>query len=164
MSLVLIAVAEAANRWYDFQNPRTVMGLLFKYFSAESDGQAAGGVERGPDRSVFDVVDLPDLDSHTMLAAVEHFLTGRDEDEIADGPRFYQVLADHGGAAITTVTDELQRALVDSSDERLAEVAAAMEDYAGFKTELLAGLLVDLAALARRATAGGRRVYCWTSL
>ncbi|HET8662244.1 MAG TPA: hypothetical protein VFM55_25085 [Micromonosporaceae bacterium] len=61
------------------------MGLLYEYFCAPSDQKAATALDHRPDRSAFDVVDLPDIDPTTVLAVVEQLLTGRDEDDIAEG-------------------------------------------------------------------------------
>jgi hypothetical protein len=143
------------------------MGLLHEYFAAPSDRAAASVVDDSPKGSAYEAVDLPDIDPTTMLAAIEHELTGRDEDDIADGPRYGDVVAESDGAWVVTVTDELQRAIADASDDRLAHVAESLtadEEYADFQPELLAGLLGDLAGLSRRATASGMRVYCWQSL
>ncbi|HET8657989.1 MAG TPA: hypothetical protein VFM55_03220, partial [Micromonosporaceae bacterium] len=83
------------------------------------------------------------------------------------GPRFGDVLAERDGAWVVTVTDELQSAIATSGDDQLANVAASVaadEEYADTEPELLAGLLAELAALARRATAKDMRLYCWMSL
>jgi len=66
---------------------------------------------------------------------------------------------------VVTLTDELQTALADADGARLASVAVPWshtEEFFGQgDPQILAGLLHELAELARRARNRGERLYCW---
>jgi hypothetical protein len=144
------------------------MGLLCDYFLASSDEIAAAVVESGPGRVVppLAVVDGCGVEPTVQLGTLEELLTGRSYDEIAareDEPLV--AVLDDGERVVERLPDELVTALAAASDERLAEVAvpwSQTEEFWGQSSpDALTGLLCELAALARSATDGGQRLYCW---
>jgi hypothetical protein len=83
------------------------------------------------------------------------------------GPRAGHTLASHdrGERLVVTLTDELQAALADADDTQLASVAvpwSQTEEFFGQgDPQILAGLLHELAELARGARTKDQRMYCW---
>ena len=137
------------------------VGLLIEYFAAPSDSAATRLLDRGPGD---DGIQTPDLDPAVVLATLESTLTGVDEDIILDNPRLADAIAESGGSAIYTVTDELRDALAGATGDQLsaaAEVLAELEELDGADPETLGGLLEDLAELARGATEDEQHLYCW---
>jgi hypothetical protein len=118
----------------------------------------------------FDTVSVKGIDPLVQLGTLEALLTGRDYDQIVAGPRAGQALAtqDGGERLVVTVTDELQTALADADDARLASVAVPWSQTDEFfgqgDPQVLARLLHELAELARRARSRDERVYCWICL
>jgi len=153
------------------------MGVLFDYFSAESDETAAstidllggpGAQQAGtPDDVPFDTVSVKGIDPVVQLGTLEALLTGRDYGQIVAGPRAGNSLAvrDGGERVVVTLTDELQDALADSNDGQLTSVAVPWSQTEEFwgrgDPQVLTSLLHELAGLARRARSKGQRLYCW---
>ncbi|MFB6724966.1 hypothetical protein ACFCV3_32615 [Kribbella sp. NPDC056345] len=140
------------------------MGVLFDYFAAKSDAEAAAVIDRvvGPDSLL-----LKGIDPVVQLGTLEELLTNRPYDEVADDPRSGHVVAvrDHGARLVSTLTDSLATALAQASREDLERVAVPWsqteEFWGSADPEILADVLTDLADLARRAEANGERLYCW---
>jgi hypothetical protein len=134
------------------------MGVLYEYFSASSDEVAATAINRigGPSAPSKDTPPLPAFDTfrtkvidpNVTLGNLEARLTGRDDEEIDQGPRAGKPLAveDDGALMVVTLTDELQTALADADPEGLGP------------------WLGELAKLARRARNRGERLYCWVCI
>jgi hypothetical protein len=107
------------------------------------------------------------VDPVVQMGTFEELLTGRPYDDIVEDPRSGHVVADRDGGQrlVVTLNDALTAALVAASDERLAEVAVPWVETEEFwgdgDAQLAAEFLRDVAALARRATADGQRLYCW---
>jgi hypothetical protein len=158
------------------------MGVLFDYFSADSDESAASAVSLPggpggpsgtdapadlPGETPFDTVHTKGVDPLVQLGTLEALLTERDYAQIVTGPRAGRPLAiqDRGERLVVTLTDELQAALADAEEAVLASVAepwARTEEFSGQgDPQLLTGLLQGLAELARRARAKNERMYCW---
>jgi hypothetical protein len=152
------------------------MGVLTDYFSASSDKEAASAIDRlgGPSqpstdpsaKAPFDTVQAKNLDPVVVLGTLEALLTGRDYQDIVKGPHAGRLLAgqDDYHLLVLTVTDGIQAALAAASDDELAEVAvpwSQTEELKGAEPENLAGLLQELAGLARRAADRNERLYCW---
>jgi hypothetical protein len=165
------------------------MGVMFGYFSAVGDQAAASAIalpggpgappprpQRGwrrgrqanaPAVVPFDTVSVRGIDPLVQLGTLEALLTGSGYDQIVTGARAGQVLATQGGGErlVVTLTDELQTALADADDARLASVAVPWSQTDEFfgqgDPQILAGLLHELAELARRARSRHERVYCW---
>jgi hypothetical protein len=178
------------------------MGVLFDYFAAKSDEEAAtvidrvggpgtqavtvppsAGAKRGsfarkrstagtsfgtdPGLVVYDTVSVKGIDPVVQLGTLEELLTGRSYDEIANDPRSGHAVEtrDGGERVVCTITDSLMTALAQASGEalqRIAEPWSQTEEFWGAADpDELAEILGDLAGLARRAQANGRRLYCW---
>jgi hypothetical protein len=153
------------------------MGVLFDYFAAASDEQAASAIDRvggpgaetAPDASAqaFDTVSVKGIDPVVQMGRLEELLTGRPYDEIAAERRSGQPLAirDGGERVVLALADSLTNALAEASPERLAEVAAPWsrteEFWGSADPDMLTELLRDLAGLAGRAHASNQRLYCW---
>ena len=165
------------------------MGVLFDYFSAATDTEAATAIRlpggpgqpppsepsrRGwmPGRRVaalpeFDTALLYDIDPVVQMGTLEAQLTGRDYDAITTGPRSGHMVAsaDGGQPFVIAITDELKDALASATDDQLRSAArpwSQTEEFFGQgDPDILAGALRELAELARRANASNRRLYCW---
>jgi hypothetical protein len=166
------------------------MGILYDYFSADSDEQAGATIDRlggpgsqsvlvsapeapeaewvdDPALRIFDTVAVKGIDPAVQLGTLEEFLTGRSYDKIQADPRSGHLLAlrDEGQGAVVTLTDSLLDALVKASREQLAEVAvpwSQTEEFWGHGDPVfLTDVLNDLAGLARRAQQQDHRLYCW---
>ncbi len=159
----------------------TGLDVICDYFSAPSDDAAASTIDRagGPGASPsapsqpvedqpFDTVSTDGIDPVVMVATLEALVTGRDYEQVVVGPRWGHPLADRGEGErmVITVTDELQAALADADDGRLASVAvpwSQTDELQGHgDPHSLATLLHDMAELARRARRKHERMYCWT--
>lgn len=144
------------------------MGFLSDYFSAPSDEAAARAVGIDVDlrEPPYDVLQMKNLIPDYHLVPVEAFLTGRSAEAVKENPRNGHLLAqveDHQ-VVVVTLSDELTASLASASSERLAAAAeswSGFEDFQGTNTSGLLGFLVDLADLARRATARNERLYCY---
>jgi hypothetical protein len=154
------------------------MSVLFDYFAAESDEEAAAVIDRvggpgsqaltvTPSTVAYDTVSVKGVDPVVQLGTLEELLTGRSYDEIAEDPRSGHLVGtrDGGERVVCTITDSLMAALAQASSEalqRIAEPWSQTEEFWGTADpEGLAEILGDLAGLARRAQANGRRLYCW---
>ena len=161
------------------------MAVLFDYFVAPSDSDAAATIDRigGPGTAVparpglfgrrsnvgqaaYRTVSAG-IDPVVQAGTLEEILTGRHYDELESNPKWGKSLAirNEGEQLVLTVTDTLIAALADASDDRLAEVAipwSQTEEFWGAGDPLiLAKLLRDLAELARAARDDRQFVYCW---
>jgi hypothetical protein len=155
----------------------STMGVLFDYFAAASDQAAASAISLlgGPGAPPaspaagppFDTVPAKGIDPLVQLGTLEALLTGRDYERIVTGPRAGHALAtqDGGQRLVVTLTDELQAALAEASDARLASVAvpwSQTEEFFGQgDPQILTSGLHELAELARRARTKDERLYCW---
>lgn len=146
------------------------MGVLFTYFSADSDEQAASVIdlEQGPASSpdVRDTVPLKGIEPVVQMGTLEELLTGRPYDEVTEDPRWADAVAVRrdGELLVLTLTDGLTSALAGASESELAVAArgwARTEELDGSDPSLLGHILTDLSGLAQSAAAGQRRLYCW---
>jgi hypothetical protein len=150
----------------------TRVGVLFHYFAASSDEVAAGVIDllggpvTGAGRS-FDTVSGNGIDPVVQMGTLEALLTGREFDEIVRGRGAGTVVVsrDGGQRLVVTLTGELQSALSQADDARLAAIAVPWsqtdELFGQGDPDALAALLGELAGLARRATTRGEHLYCW---
>lgn len=147
------------------------MGVVYDYFTAASDEEAAAAINdlRAPSGGRELVADTG-IDPAVQLGTLEELLTGRSYDSIEEDPRNGDVLADRDGGEILilTVTDALLEALAEATPDTLREVSVPWsqteEFWGAVEPEELAETLTDLASLARSARERGRRVYCWASV
>jgi hypothetical protein len=147
------------------------MGVLYDYFSAPNDEEAAKvlTVEGGPGApdSGYDAVALKGIDPVVQLGTLESLLTATPYDDVIDDPRSGSMLAagEDYEQFVVTLTGSLVAALAAAGDAGLAQVAAPWsqtDEFGGHVSpEELTPALRDLAALARRAESSGALVYCW---
>lgn len=149
------------------------MSVIYDYFSAASDQEALKvlDVDGGPTAADagFDAGTLGGIDPVVQLGTLEALLTDTPYDEVTDDSRAGHNLAmsDDYDRIVITVTDALVAALAAADEVRLAEVAepwSQTEELEGADPAQLAAFARDLAALARRATASGHRLYCWACI
>jgi hypothetical protein len=138
------------------------MGVLFDYFSAPSDEEAATVINRGPS-SVFDTFQTKGIDPIVMLGRLEALLTGREYLDVTHGKTV--AVEDDGERVVKALTDSISAALADADNDRLAAVAvpwSRIEEFWGHgDPKALASWLSELAALSRRARERSERLYCW---
>lgn len=154
------------------------MGVLTDYFSAPSDEVAAtaAGMIGGPGmeaggpsaRPPFDTVQFKGIDPVTNLGTLESILTGVDYHDIAD-PDHGRLVAqrDDDGPWVIAVSSALQAALATASSDQLTRADVSWtqtEEFRWAAPQSLLWVIEELAGLARRATARGERLYCWTCL
>lgn len=152
------------------------MGVLFDYFAAKSDAEAAavidrvggpGSSETDPDLVVYDTLSVQGIEPVVQLGTLEELLTNRPYDEVADNPRNGHAVAVRGNGErlVLTITDSLATALAQATDEDLQRIAVPWsqteEFWGAADPDVLGSVLIDLADLARRADANGNRLYCW---
>ncbi|WP_437097432.1 hypothetical protein [Streptomyces sp. enrichment culture] len=112
----------------------------------------------------FHVVATKGFDSTTDLGAIERILTGVDFDEFLARPRTSHVVAERDGGErlVLTISDELQCVLARVEASELTAAARLwVEEQGSGDTDVLGGLLHELAELARGAQRRGERLYCW---
>jgi hypothetical protein len=149
-----------------------VMGALCDYFSASSDEAAVAMLETpggpaaapSPGRSVLE---LKNIEPIVNMQTLEELLTVRSTDEVTRNPRQGNILeVDPEGAAVVSITVELQQALATSDADTLRAVAqrwAETDELIGSDPNDLTDVLLELAQLARDALARGHTLYCWLS-
>ncbi|MFI5936209.1 hypothetical protein [Actinoplanes sp. NPDC051494] len=140
------------------------------YFAAPDDRAALAGLESGPEAADLPTVPSKNLDPVVVAGTLESLLTGRSYEEVIESPRQGDLVSDAMESPeqhIVSVTDRLRDALATADDARLAEVAALWsrtEELDGADAGSLTDFLVDLAALARRASQNHSHLYCYWAL
>ena len=155
------------------------MGVLTDYFSAPSDQVAATALGRAggpgtaadgpPAAAPFDTVQLKDIDPVVNLGTLESILTGVDYHVITANPDHGRLISqrDDHGPWVIAVSAALQAALATADSDQLAQADipwTRTEEFRWAAPQSLLWVIEELAALARRATAKGERLYCWTCL
>ncbi|MFB7208995.1 hypothetical protein [Streptomyces sp. NPDC056255] len=143
------------------------MSIVIKFFLAPHDEAATAVVDRGPD-GVFDSLVFGNFDATEAMIEWEGIFTGHSFDELvdADEPR---VVADPGngeGPMLFVASRALHDALAIADQPKLAEVSELWvreraADGEGIDPDVAAGILGDLAKLARSSGGGNDRLYCW---
>jgi hypothetical protein len=160
------------------------MGILCDYFAANGDDDAAktidwvGGPSRPPAAAgllrkrrtdPYPTVQAPGIEPAVMMTTLEGLLTGRSLDDvddiIGDNARRHIAASHDGGCMVLRLSTTLADALAESDEARLTSVAqpwSQTEEFFGQgDPDVLAGVLVDLSALARQARRRGENLYCW---
>lgn len=166
------------------------MSVLFDYFVAPSDAEAAATLDRmggpgasqggakgakrrlfrrseGVQDSAYPVVADTGIDPVVQVGTLEALLTERPYEEVISHPRQSEVIDDRDGGErlVVAITDTLVAALAEASEEQLIEVAIPWSEteefWGGGDPAELAQLLKDLAVLARVARAEQQFLYCW---
>lgn len=160
------------------------MGLLCDYFAAQTDEIAASTIDwvggpsrpgkrarrgllrRGPLLESFSTVDMKGIEPTVQMATLEAIITGRSADAILGETVGNTVAARDGGQRVVVrLTDTLQAALVQATDEELADAVerwAHTEEFWGQGDPMdLRPLVHELASVAKEASHRGQRLYCW---
>ncbi|MFI7617303.1 hypothetical protein ACIBP6_39380 [Nonomuraea terrae] len=152
------------------------MGVLYDYFSAATDEEAAAVVDwvggpafPPPGAEQKDNIDLNGIDPSVMLGKLEALLVGQSYDEIAERQGVSAVRFEESGEkGVVTIADEFTAVLAAATDERLIAVAgpwSEIEEFHGLADpSLLHQPLHDLRDLAARTRRRGHRLYCWMSI
>jgi len=115
----------------------------------------------------FHALSVKGIDPIIHIGSLEELLTGATTDVISHRERSGKCVAvrDEGERLVLTLSDELQLALSEASDDQLDAVAvpwSQTEDVAGrADAGAVAHVVRELAHLARIATAANQRLYCW---
>ncbi|WP_344620275.1 hypothetical protein, partial [Dactylosporangium salmoneum] len=114
------------------------------------------------------VLELKNIEPMVNLQTLEELLTGRSTEEVTRNPRQGNILEfDPDGAAVVSVTAELQQALATSNADTLRAVAqrwAETDELIDSDSDDLTDVLLQLAQLAHDANSRGHALYCWLSL
>lgn len=144
------------------------MSVLYDYFVAFSDDEAAAMIEDGPDGELL-LLELKGLDPHDLLD-VEALLTDASVDTISEqghAPRIVASLRDNHNVVVF-LDDELRDALARATVEKLTAVAASWARLRALvdreDVDALADLLGQFAWLAREARDCGAHLYCWVAV
>lgn len=147
------------------------MGVLYGYYSAADDKDAARAVVR-----VFRQADGGRRDQHVTqgidpvveLLPAEVLITGRAPEDVRSDPRRGALVgvAGEGKVVAVSLTDSFRDALAAFDADLLDDVAMGWSRSSGglhgvHGPDVLGPFLKELAGLAGRATARGRRLYCW---
>ncbi|MET7452714.1 hypothetical protein ABZT03_12610 [Streptomyces sp. NPDC005574] len=146
------------------------MGVLFGYFAAADDDDAARAVLREdgePTATGYDGFDVNAMDPTADLLPAEALITGRSEDGVRADPRHGHLIAmtEDGDLVCLSLTDALRNALATTDRASLQAVAEEWATSPTFPTPpnptSLAEFLHRTADLATRATSRGHHLYCW---
>ena len=155
------------------------MGLLFDYFVAASDREAAetiawvggpGAGDPAEQRSGYEIVDGKGIDPVVKLGAFEELVTGRTFDErLADVPSEPLAIRDEGDGWVLPLSVFLVDGLAATDETTLTSLVprwATIEEFqgAGRDVDDLTSFVLGLQTLAREARSNGGHVYCWFSL
>lgn len=164
------------------------MGLLTDYFAATPEQAAAVDIRTGPtgpaDESarqdafsvdgttrtpprIEDVLAVTGVEPTVTMATLEAILTGAEDMDIIEGD--VESIANGGpeGPWLVALRPQLQAALLLTPPggwQAVAERWVATEELVGTPASAAVSFLEELAALARRASDRGQRLYCWVSL
>ncbi|GAA3209461.1 hypothetical protein ACFO1B_51610 [Dactylosporangium siamense] len=140
------------------------MSVLYDYFVACSDGEAAAMIEDGLDGDLL-LLELKGLDPHDLVS-VEALLTGAGDGTISErghAPRIVASLHDNHNLVLA-LDDELRDALAGATTGKLIMVAASWARLHALvdqeDVDALADLLGQFAWLAREARDDSAHLYC----
>ncbi|MFG3123288.1 hypothetical protein ACGFYO_14900 [Streptomyces sp. NPDC048201] len=149
------------------------MGVLFGYFTAADDAEAARAVVRDDDQAAatgHDGFDVNAMDPTSDLVPAEALLTGRSAEAVRTDPRNGHLIAmtDDGQRMCLSLTDTLRDALAEADRASLRRIALEWAASDAFPSppdpDGLAEFLDRAADLSRGALARGHRLYCWISV
>ncbi|MER7001378.1 hypothetical protein [Streptomyces sp. NPDC000410] len=149
------------------------MGALFGYYAAADDEDAVRAVVREDGQPIgtgYDSFTVKGIDPVVELLPAEVLVTGRTADAIQADPRHGHLvgMVGDGGVVTLSLTDSFCDSLARVDLKQLGEVAHGWSASGVFNAESdptgLTGFLEDLAALAKKATVRGHRLYCWISM
>lgn len=139
------------------------MGILTQIVAAEEDEVEAVGESLQP-RDEWSGMEVRDIDTE-KIATLHSLLTG---DAFDDAVVHYEpIYVSAGeGALVLRLADEAAERLAALEDEALEQVAAELAateafESEGWDDEAIAGMLAELADLARLAEAQGQALLVW---
>ncbi|MEU1271253.1 hypothetical protein [Streptomyces sp. NPDC005799] len=146
------------------------MGVIYGYYAAADDGDAAGAIVREdgePFGAGYDEVEVKGIDPMVDLLPAETLITGLSAETVKSDPRrgeLIAVVAD-GEAISLSLTDTFRDALAAFDKQLLDAVAQGWAASGDFYTPPdpsdLSDFLHKLSGLAERAAGRGQRLYCW---
>jgi hypothetical protein len=143
------------------------------YFSAADDQAAVAVLDNpgGPGQASVDVVYLKNIDPVVCMAQLEAIMAGCSYEEASRRPRSGQLLSSSEGesAVVVSVSESLCELLAVAADDDLVRAAESWSLTEELRldrvdAETAAGVLAELAGLARRARASDSHLYCWWAL
>ena len=143
------------------------------YFAAADDQAAVAVLDTlgGPGSASLDVISLKGIDPVVCMAQLEAIMAGCSYEEARQRPRSGELLSspEAESAFVVSVSDTLCELLAVAAGDELARAAESwsLTDELRMNrvdAETTAGVLADLAGLARRAQASNWRLYCWWAL
>ncbi|MDX3093696.1 hypothetical protein PV703_26460 [Streptomyces sp. ME01-24h] len=147
------------------------MGVLYGYYSAADDKDAARAVVREFRRAEAGCRDqhvTRGIDPVVELLPAEVLITGRAPEDVRSDPRRGALVgvAGEGRVVAVCLTDTFRDALAAFDADLLDDVAMGWSRSCGglngvHGPDVLGPFLKELAGLAGRASAHGRRLYCW---
>ncbi|WP_405096594.1 hypothetical protein [Micromonospora sp. NBC_01412] len=156
------------------------MGVLYDYFRAADDEAVAalmaatnGGPLVGPAAPPgVDVVEAKGVDPSVVLGQAVSLALGVawDADLVDDRliwPDAGAAGAEHDGPWVVRLGDRVRDVLAAVAEDRLPALAdrwSRIEELSWGEPAGMLPVLRQLVGLARRAQAGGQRLYCWMSL
>jgi hypothetical protein len=143
------------------------MSVFTDYFVAASDDIAATVIDDGPvgHPGIGSVAESTSIDPVVALGTLEELVTGVSFDTLlADSSQDAVAERDGGERLVMTVRPGIVEALASRDEAEMRSFAQAWsetEELVGFDATTLEDFIGALASLAREATSGGGRVYCW---
>lgn len=140
------------------------MSVIIEFFAAPDAVTAAAALHGGPDAiGEYDALRYGNFDVLSALAEWESVLTG---DEHLDYDLDIVAQVDDTRTMVVAMPPRLQAALAAAEPDALPDAALrwARRHGAASPQETatrVAGILHDLAALAREATPQGQTIHCW---
>lgn len=146
------------------------MGVFCDYFAAGDTGSVADLMARTGGESPLtlqsgetDAVDAEGIDPAVALGKLVALIIGAQWEPglVPARPVWEADLECHEGPWVLDVGDVAVHALAGLEGARIPALVRSLPNT---DPEWLAETLESLAALARRTTTGGRRLYCWVSM
>jgi hypothetical protein len=146
------------------------MGVIYGYYAAADDGDAAGAIVREdeePFGAGYDEVEVKGIDPMVDLLPAETLITGLSAETVKSDPRRGELIAAvaDGEAISLSLTDTFRDALAAFDKQLLDAVAQGWAASGDFYTPPdpsdLSDFLRELSGLAERAAGRGQRLYCW---
>lgn len=146
------------------------MGVIYGYYAAADDGDAAGAIVREdeePFGAGYDEVEVKGIDPMVDLLPAETLITGLSAETVKSDPRRGELIAAvaDGEAISLSLTDTFRDALAAFDKQLLDAVAQGWAASGDFYTPPdpsdLSDFLRELSGLAERAVGRGQRLYCW---
>jgi hypothetical protein len=154
------------------------MGILYDYFIATTDDEAAQIIDWGAGPGHPPEGQPPKehveggIDPAVQLGTLEAILTGRPYEQVSSRPRHADLIAPNEESDteqwVVTVSDDFVTLMADASDDQFAAAAppwSQTEEFWGAADPIeLEQIMRGLREIAQRAREQRRHLYCWMSL